>query len=329
MEGPVKPARKSGLHAAVAAACVLAAFTSIAPAAGAAAELDVITDTTLPTTGGDATATVPEVSIRSIEVLGPSTARVFGTVDMQNLSGEAYLQYGVDGVLDSQSKSVTLSGGIGNPVEVIADLTDLEPDHTYGTQLVVDSPAGTSMSSFGRFGTMEPVFVSPITGAPSSSGTKCTIVGTAGKDVLKGTNRKDVICGLGGNDTIRGLGGNDTILGGPGRDSVSGGAGADTARGTGGNDRMTGGSGNDGLSGGKGNDRLSGNAGRDKLSGNSGNDYLAGQGGRDKLAGSAGRDRLVSTDKGRGDVVSGGGGRDRATVNRGDRVRSVESVRHR
>jgi Ca2+-binding RTX toxin-like protein len=326
-EGQNQPGTNRMLPVLVAAFLLLGFVAS--PAANAGADLDVVTDTTLPTLGGDATATAPEVSIRSIEVLGPSTARVFGTVDMQNLSGEAYLQYGVDGVLDSQSQSVTLSGGIGNPVEVIADLTDLEPDHTYGAKLVVESGAGTSASSFGRFGTREPIFVSPVTGTPSASGTKCTIVGTAGRDVLKGTSRKDVICGLGGNDTIRGLGGNDTILGGPGRDSVSGGAGADRARGNDGGDRMTGGAGNDGLSGGKGNDRLSGNSGRDKLSGNSGNDYLAGQGGRDKLAGSAGRDRLVSTDRGRGDIVSGGSGRDRATANRGDRVSSVERVKRR
>jgi Ca2+-binding RTX toxin-like protein len=308
-EGQNQPGTNRMLPVLVAAFLLLGFVAS--PAANAGADLDVVTDTTLPTLGGDATATAPEVSIRSIEVLGPSTARVFGTVDMQNLSGEAYLQYGVA------------------PVEVIADLTDLEPDHTYGAKLVVESGAGTSASSFGRFGTREPIFVSPVTGTPSASGTKCTIVGTAGRDVLKGTSRKDVICGLGGNDTIRGLGGNDTILGGPGRDSVSGGAGADRARGNDGGDRMTGGAGNDGLSGGKGNDRLSGNSGRDKLSGNSGNDYLAGQGGRDKLAGSAGRDRLVSTDRGRGDIVSGGSGRDRATANRGDRVSSVERVKRR
>jgi Ca2+-binding RTX toxin-like protein len=291
MEGLLTPASKCGLRAALAVTCALAAFTALAPAANAAVDLDVIADTTLPTLGGDATGTVPAVTIRDIQVLGPSTARVFGTVDLQNASGEAYLQYGTGGVLDSQSETVTLSGGIGNPVEVVGDLTDLEPDHTYGAKLVVESDSGTTASSFGRFGTREPVFVSPITGTRKAGGTRCTIVGTAGNDVLKGSRRRDVICGLGGNDRISGLGGNDVILGGPGRDTVSGGTGADRAHGNDGNDRLSGGAGNDGLFGGRGSDRLSGNSGRDTLSGNS--------------------------------------GRDRAIVTRGDRVSSIEHVRRR
>jgi hypothetical protein len=47
------------------------------------------------------------------------------------------------------------------------------------------------------------------------------------------------------------------------------------------------------------------------------------------MAGSAGRDRLISTDRRGGDVISGGKGRDRATINRGDRVSSVERTRRR
>jgi Ca2+-binding RTX toxin-like protein len=50
----------------------------------------------------------------------------------------------------------------------------------------------------------------------TSSGTRCTVVGTSGDDVLIGTSGRDVICGLGGDDTIKGRGGNDLIDGGRG-----------------------------------------------------------------------------------------------------------------
>ena len=42
--------------------------------------------------------------------------------------------------------------------------------------------------------------------AVTQGGHRCTIVGTAGNDVINGTTGDDVICGLGGNDVIRGLG---------------------------------------------------------------------------------------------------------------------------
>jgi hypothetical protein len=44
----------------------------------------------------------------------------------------------------------------------------------------------------------------------------CTIVGTAGDDLLGGTPGPDVICGLGGNDTIGGNSGADIIRAVPG-----------------------------------------------------------------------------------------------------------------
>ncbi|MEY2673499.1 MAG: hypothetical protein RLZZ514_64, partial [Actinomycetota bacterium] len=74
----------------------------------------------------------------------------------------------------------------------------------------------------------------PAQAAPTvktSTGVKCTIVGTSGNNVLTGTAKADVICGLGGNDTIKGLGGNDIIDGGTGNDLVYGGDGNDTVYG--------------------------------------------------------------------------------------------------
>ena len=63
--------------------------------------------------------------------------------------------------------------------------------------------------------------------AKTATGVACTIVGTAGNDVLNGTSKADVICGLAGNDKINGLGGNDVLDGGIGNDQLTGGVGRD------------------------------------------------------------------------------------------------------
>jgi Divergent InlB B-repeat domain/RTX calcium-binding nonapeptide repeat (4 copies) len=56
---------------------------------------------------------------------------------------------------------------------------------------------------------------------------RCTVVGSAGADLLAGTRGRDVICGLGGNDTLLGAPGDDVLAGGSGRDRLVGGLGAD------------------------------------------------------------------------------------------------------
>ncbi|MBF2050492.1 cadherin-like domain-containing protein [Leptolyngbya sp. NK1-12] len=78
--------------------------------------------------------------------------------------------------------------------------------------------------------------------APSPPG---TILGTAGRDLLRGTPNSDRIEGLGGNDQITGLGGNDLLLGGAGADRIVAGAGDDQIFGGTGNNRLTGGQGRD------------------------------------------------------------------------------------
>ena len=127
----------------------------------------------------------------------------------------------------------------------------------------------------------------------------CTIRGTNEDDRLDGTRRRDVICGLDGDDVIRGLGAGDVIRGG---------------------------SGNDRIRGGRGHDRLYGGGGSDRLYGQSGRDRLVGGSGRDRLYGNAGNDSFSSRDTRQLDRVRGGRGRDRAKVDRADRVRSVERV---
>ena len=104
----------------------------------------------------------------------------------------------------------------------------------------------------------------------TSSGVRCTIVGTAGDDTLVGTPGRDVICGLGGNDVIVGRGGDDLVDAGGGNDRVSGGAGHDVLIGGSGKDRLTGGDQGDRIAGGSGNDFLISGKGPDHVDGGRG-----------------------------------------------------------
>jgi hypothetical protein len=174
----------------------------------------------------------------------------------------------------------------------------------------------------------------------TSTGVRCTIVGSPGADMLVGTRRRDVICGRGGADVIRAGGGDDLVDAGTGADRVSGGDGSDILIGGGGNDtlaggygsdvvradtgsdRVSGGPGPDRIAGGDGNDTLSGNDGSDVVSGQRGEDLINGGGSGDRLAGGAEDDELLS---GSGpDSVDGGGGDNLCIVDSQD-----ESVRCR
>ena len=80
------------------------------------------------------------------------------------------------------------------------------------------------------------------------------------------------------------------------------------------------------LVGGNTNDRLIGGAGSDRLAGRDGADKIVGgRGGPDCLLGGKGLDRVRAVN-GHRDVIKCGGGRDRATVERRDRVRDCERV---
>ncbi len=95
----------------------------------------------------------------------------------------------------------------------------------------------------------------PPSGAPPL-GSRCTIPGTAGANVINGTAGRDVICGRGGNDTINGRGGHDLILGGTGADRLTGGLGRDAIYGGSGNDALIARDGiRDTVNGGLGRDR--------------------------------------------------------------------------
>ena len=80
----------------------------------------------------------------------------------------------------------------------------------------------------------------------------CTIIGTAGNDVLVGTPGDDFICGVGGDDVLIGFAGDDVLLGGTGRDVLEGYGGDDVLAGGRGYDLLIGGRGFDSLNGGRG-----------------------------------------------------------------------------
>ncbi len=128
-------------------------------------------------------------------------------------------------------------------------------------------------------------------GAPPDAlgpgGCVSTRQGTAGADALDGASTGDLIFGLGGDDLIRGLAGSDCLIG------------------DGGSDRLLGGEGSDRLTGGAGADELAGGRGVNRYDAGSGND-------------------IVRAANGRRELVSCGPGRDRAWVDRRDRVGGCE-----
>lgn len=123
----------------------------------------------------------------------------------------------------------------------------------------------------------------------ASGGCGPVLMGTSGPDRLDGGDAGEVIFGLGGRDRLDAGDGHDCVLGNAGADILLGGAGSD---------RLTGGGGADVLSGGPGVNRYDAGAGRD----------------------------VVFARNRRRELVRCGAGRDRAVVDRTDRVRSCERV---
>jgi len=196
-------------------------------------------------------------------------------------------------------------------------VTGLTNGTTYSFVVTATNAKGTSAPSAASR-SVTPVL--PV--AYTATGTRCTVVGTAGADVLTGTPGNDVICGLAGNDVINGGAGNDVLDGGAGNDTINGGDGNDTLIGAGGDDVIDGGVGVDTVSfstlvvpvtvdlgagtasgdgsntligdenvtGGAGNDTLTGDANANVLLGGAGNDTLAGGAGNDTINGGVGVD---------------------------------------
>jgi uncharacterized delta-60 repeat protein len=95
--------------------------------------------------------------------------------------------------------------------------------------------------------------------------------------------------------------------------------------GTGLDDRLVGTSSGDAIDGEGGADRISGLGGGDCLTGGTGADVISAGAGRNVIRGGSGNDR-ISARNGARDVVNCGTGRDRATVDRVDRVTACEVV---
>jgi len=297
-----------------------------------------------------------ELRQTALRILGPNGALLEALVDANVLGQEVFVELrGADGVirrvpvslnatLDPQSIQVELAGllaGGAYDVRVVA-VNPLTGALITSTEFVSFTTTGQNGQD-GQNGTNGAGFIQA-----NGQSVKCTIVGTAGNDVLAGTSKSDVICGLGCNDTIRGLRGNDTIAGGTGKDLIAGGAGADRISGNAGDDRLLGRKGNDRIVGNGGKDRLNGGTGRDALSGSTGTDQLKagkaadrlnGGKGQDRIMAGSGNDRISARDRTR-DKINGGKGRDQATVDlassarvtraslrRVDRVRRVERQR--
>jgi Ca2+-binding RTX toxin-like protein len=151
------------------------------------------------------------------------------------------------------------------------------------------------------------------------------IFGFAGNDVLNGFGKRDCLTGGTGNDRLNGGDDNDTLEGESGNDTLSGGAGSDRMSGGAGRDRLSGGTGNDSMNGGSSNDSLSGSSGNDTLSGSTGNDRLSGGSGKNKYSGGPGNDTINARNR-KTERIDCGTGRDRATVDRKDKVKRCERV---
>jgi sugar lactone lactonase YvrE len=180
--------------------------------------------------------------IRKVSAVAPTAA-----FSANPTSGNAPLTVSFDG-----SASSDPNGTIASYAWAFGDSqsgSGAQTSHTYAaagtytaTLTVTDNDGATGQSSQ----------TITVTGGAGGGRGRCTIRGTAARNVLNGTPRPDVICGLGGADVINGRGGADVIRGGRGADVLNGGRGADTLLGGTGADTLRGGRGADSANGGPG-----------------------------------------------------------------------------
>ncbi len=141
---------------------------------------------------------------------------------------------------------------------------------------------------------------------------------------------------LAGFEQVTGSAFADTLIGSAAADVLDGGPGNDALRGGSGDDQLIGDVGSDRLSGGAGDDHLSGDPeqgdgvytpeitfGNDRLRGGVGNDVLGDPGGVNVFDGGPGNDLLAARNR-RREAVRCGPGRDRAYVDRRDRLSGCE-----
>lgn len=150
-----------------------------------------------------------------------------------------------------------------------------------------------------------------------------TLIGGAGRDVLRGQTGNDSLVGNANDDELHGGSDNDTLVGNDGTDRLYGDDGDDSMNSGAGHDYQVGGVGNDvidagnGLTGdviygGNGTDTIKGGDGVDFIDGGDGNDSISGGSMSDFLDGSGGNDTIVG---GKGtDILLGGEGDDLLTA---------------
>ena len=307
-----------------------------------------VTTPTVPGTGSEEPTGVAIQSDGKIVAAG-SAAGAPWTLVRYTPTGSLDPSFDVDGIVQAPSTGVAVSvaaldgklivGGELEPVESttvdfaaaryhqddvdsdgVADASDACPTEPAAT--ANGCPPTTTPDTGGGGGTSSETPVAP-DGPPPPSAPRAPpppppvvppVGATNADDLLNGTAAGETICGLLGDDTINGLGGDDTLFGDACGDRLRLQAATD---------------GDDRLFGGAGNDRLFGAGGNDLLDGGRGNDRLSGGGGRNRYAGGAGNDTISATNGKRETVNCGTGRRDRATVDRNDRVRGCERVNRR
>lgn len=248
--------------------------------------------------------------------------------DDQNVNGEAHES------LQRVDLSLTLGpapdadgDGVPDSADACPDQSDAGATRNPRNGCPVDAPPADSDGD-GVPDTADSCPALSDVGAQRSPRNGCPTAGpsaTNGHDVLTGDAGANVICGLLGDDTLNGLAGNDILWGDAcGAKAKTIAVAAATA---GGNDTLNGGSGNDKLYGAGGNDTLNGGQGNDRLYGGAGNDKLTGGAGTNTYNGGAGDDTINARNHKKETVNCGPGKKDRAAVDKADRVKGCEKVK--
>ena len=274
--------------------------------------------------GDQAVGTTSEVRTIRLTNSGPPRGRV-GAVSLSGASEFAIVADGCSGRRVGLNESCDISLRFAPAAVGAREARLTVPVANAGAPQVL-SVAGTGATPTLRVGTCANLF-NGTAAAETINGTAegDNIFGFGGNDVLNGLGKRDCLAGGDGNDRLNGADDSDTLEGGNGNDVESGGAGNDRMSGGSGRDRLSGGSGNDSMNGGSSNDSLSGSSGNDTLSGSTGNDKLSGGSGKNKYSGGPGNDTINARNR-KTETIDCGTGRDRATVDRKDKVKRCERV---
>lgn len=211
--------------------------------------------------GSDAsviTGSLPTVVTGRATIVRATTAVVAGIVTTNGLATTWWIEFGPTQTYGQRTSTFSARGATES-LPVRAQLAGLVDGRTVHYRLLAQNAAG------GAQGADVTITTPLLPRTPSGRVVRCTIVGTAGRDVLRGTSRADTICGLDGSDVIYGNGGGDVIYGGPGNDRIVAGDGNDVVFAGAGSDRIDGGYGNDTIDSGDGNDTVVAGPGRDTV----------------------------------------------------------------